>query len=324
MQTNTKPKLLDVMRDKIRLKHYSLKTEKSYLSWVKRYILFHNKKHPVDMGKIEIEQFLTDLAITRNVSPTTQNQAFNAILFFYRNVLEVDVSNYNLSAMRAKNKKHIPVVLTKDEVKLILFNTTGIYKLMLSLLYGCGLRMNELLRLRVKDIDFGFDKVYIWDSKSTEDRVVPLPKQLKSDLAMQITQIQNMHRADLANGFGYVNLPFALQQKYPNANREFKWQYLFPMKNISIDPRSGKKIRFHILEKTFGRNIKVAVNKAQIQKKVSAHTFRHSYATHMLQNGVDIRTISELLGHKNLQTTMIYTHIVRELSQNNLRSPLDF
>jgi integron integrase len=318
------PKLLDVMRNKIRLKHYSLKTEKSYIAWVKRYILFHNKRHPKDMGKVEIEKFLTDLAINRNVSPTTQNQAFNAILFLYRNVLEIDVSDYNISAMRAKNKKHIPVVLTKDEVNKVLFNTSGVYKMMLSLLYGCGLRMNELLRLRVKDIDFGFNNIYIWDSKSEKDRVVPLPQKLKDDLKIQINQVKIIHQQDLVDGFGYVNLPFALQQKYPHANREFKWQYLFPMKNISTDPRSGKRIRFHILEKTFGRNIKVAVNKAKIEKKVSAHTFRHSYATHMLQNGVDIRTIQELLGHKNLQTTMVYTHIVREINQNNIKSPLDF
>jgi integron integrase len=318
------PKLLDIMRNKIRLKHYSLKTEKSYIAWVKRYILFHNKRHPKDMGKVEIEKFLTDLAINRNVSPTTQNQAFNAILFLYRNVLEIDVSDYNISAMRAKNKKHIPVVLTKDEVNKVLFNTSGVYKMMLSLLYGCGLRMNELLRLRVKDIDFGFNNIYIWDSKSEKDRVVPLPQKLKDDLKIQISQVKIIHQQDLVDGFGYVNLPFALQQKYPHANREFKWQYLFPMKNISTDPRSGKQIRFHILEKTFGRNIKVAVNKAKIEKKVSAHTFRHSYATHMLQNGVDIRTIQELLGHKNLQTTMVYTHIVREINQNNIKSPLDF
>jgi integron integrase len=276
------------------------------------------------MGKVEIEKFLTDLAINRNVSPTTQNQAFNAILFLYRNVLEIDVSDYNISVMRAKNKKHIPVVLTKDEVNIILFHMSGIYKTMLSLLYGCGLRMNELLRLRVKDIDFGFNNIYIWDSKSEKDRVVPLPQKLKDDLKIQISQVKIIHEQDLTDGFGYVNLPFALQQKYPHANREFKWQYLFPMKNISTDPRSGKQIRFHILEKTFGRNIKVAVNKAKIEKKVSAHTFRHSYATHMLQNSVDIRTIQELLGHKNLQTTMIYTHIVKELNKDNVKSPLDF
>ena len=317
-------KLLDLLREKIIFKGYSRSTEKTYVYWNKSYILFHNKKHPIDMSKIEIEEYLTHLAVSKNVSATTQNQAFNAILFLYKEVLGIDVSEWNIQSLRAKKKEHLPVVLTMDEVKEIIFHTQGIYKLMLELLYGCGLRMSELLRLRIKDIDFGFDNVYIYDSKSQKDRIVPLPLKIKNDLTIQIKNVQKIHDKDLAGGFGYVNLPNGLEKKYPNANKEFKWQYIFPMKNISKDPRGSTMIRFHILPSTFGRNIKTAVNKAKIPKKVSAHTFRHSYATHMLQSGIDIRTIQTLLGHKDISTTMIYTHIVRCLNQNNIKSPLDF
>ncbi len=320
----TQKKLLDILRDKIILKGYSRSTEKTYVYWNREFILFHNKKHPKDMGKDEIEQFLTFLAREKNVSPTTQNQAFNAILFLYREVLGIDTSSWNIQALRAKRKEHLPVVLTKEEVKRIIFQMNGVYKLMLELLYGCGLRMNELLRLRVKDVDFGYKNLCIWDSKSQKDRIVPLPLKIEDDLKLHIENINLIHQEDLAKGFGYVNLPRGLERKYPNANREFIWQYLFPMKNLSKDPRSGKIIRFHILPATFGRNIKNAVNRAKIPKKVSAHTFRHSYATHMLQAGVDIRTIQQLLGHKDISTTMIYTHILRDLNKTNLKSPLDF
>jgi integron integrase len=318
-----KKKLLDVLREKIITKGYSRATEKTYVYWNKQYILFHHKTHPSKMGKREIEEYLTYIAVTKNVSPTTQNQAFNAILFMYREVLKIDTTKWNIQALRAKRKDHMPVVLTKDEVKEIIFQMSGIYKLMLELMYGCGLRMQELLRLRIKDIDFGFENVYIWDSKSQKDRIIPLPKNLKEDLTIHIRNLKKMHDEDIKNGFGYVSLPNGQDKKYPNANKEFIWQYLFPMSHISKDPRSGKMIRFHILPTTFGRNIKSAVKKAKISKKVSAHTFRHSYATHMLQAGFDIRTIQELLGHKDISTTMIYTHIVRDLSKNNLVSPLD-
>ena len=269
-------KLLDVLRDKIIFKGYSRATEKTYVYWNKEFILYHDKKHPKDMGKDEIEAFLTHLAVDKNVSPTTQNQAFNAILFLYKEVMGIDTSEWNIQALRAKRKDHMPVVLTKEEVKQVIFYMNGVYKLMLSLMYGCGLRMNELLRLRVKDIDFGFDNIYIWDSKSQKDRILPLPQSLKDDLKIQIDAVEKIHQEDLSKGFGYVNLPHGLERKYPNAHKEFKWQYLFPMKNISKDPRSGKMIRFHILSATFGRNIKTAANKAKIPKKISAHTFNLS------------------------------------------------
>jgi len=316
-------KLLDRLREKIVFKGYSRATEKTYVYWNKEYILFHQKKHPANIGKKEIEEFLTYLAVNKNVSPTTQNQAFNAILFLYKEVLDIDISSWNIQALRAKRKEHLPIVLTKEEVASVIFHMSGIYKLMLQLLYGCGLRMNELLKLRIKDIDFGFDNVYVWDSKSQKDRIVPLPQKIKDDLHIHISTIEKIHQEDIYQGFGEVNLPYGLEKKYPNAGKEFKWQYLFPMKNISKDPKSGRMMRFHILPATFGRNIKQVANRAKIEKRVSAHTFRHSYATHLLQSGIDIKTIQELLGHKDISTTMIYIHIVRELSKNELKSPLD-
>ena len=317
-------KLLDLVVDKIRVRHYSIKTEQSYTGWIKRYILFHNKRHPKDMGKYEIESFLTYLAVTKNVAPTTQNQAFNAILFLYEQVLNISLKDANIQSLRAKIKKRVPTVLTIDEVKSLLYNLNGIYKLSVSLLYGCGLRMSELLSLRVKDIDFGYDKVYIFDSKSQKDRVVPLPLKLKSELQTHIEQVQIIHNNDLKNGYGFTQLPHSLAKKYQSALKEFKWQYLFPMKILSIDPRSKLTMRHHILEKTVSRNIKQSSLKVNIHKRVSAHTFRHSFATHLLQNGTDIRSIQMLLGHKSIETTMIYTHVVQELNKNGIKSPLDF
>ncbi len=319
-----KKKLLDIVRDKIGFKHYSISTERTYVHWIKRYILFHGKKHPIDMGKKEIEEFLTSLATKNSVSPTTQNQAFSAILFLYKEVLGMDISEWNIQALRAKERKHIPVVLTRDEVFDVIENLTGIYNLVVSLMYGCGLRMSEVLNLRIKDIDFGFDKVYIWDSKSLKDRTIPLPQSIKKRLLAQVECVQNIHKKDLKDGFGSVYLPFAYEKKYPNAKSETKWQFLFPMTKVSKDPRSGVTRRHHLLPKTLGRNIKQAVQKANLNKRVSSHTFRHSYATHLLQAGVDLRSIQELLGHKSVETTMIYTHVVREMNKQDIKSPLDF
>jgi integron integrase len=276
------------------------------------------------MGKVEIEQFLTHLATKLNVSPTTQNQAFNALLFLYEQVLNISLKNQNIQALRAKERKHIPVVLTIEEVKNIILNMNGIYQLMVKLMYGCGLRMKEAQNIRIKDIDFGFDKIYIWDSKSLKDRTLPLPLKIKEELKIQVKKVKELHQRDLENGFGSVYIPYALERKFPKAKYEVKWQYVFPMDKISKDPRSSEQRRHHILDVTLSRNIKNAVQKCNIDKRVTAHIFRHSYATHLLQNGTDIRSIQELLGHKSIETTMIYTHLVKELNKNEIRSPLDF
>ncbi len=319
-----KKKLLDIVRDTVRFKHYSLSTERTYIHWIKHYIFFHNKKHPKDMGKVEIEEYLTSLAITNRVASSTQNQAFSALLFLYKEVLGVDMSEWNIQALRAQERKRVPVVLTKDEVKLVMENLKGIYNLITMLMYGCGLRMNEIIKLRVKDIDMGFDKVYVWDSKSLKDRVVPLPLKLKRRIAVQLEAVGELHVKDLKDGFGAVYLPYALEKKYKNSQFETKWQYLFPAINISTDPRTKVKRRHHILANTLGRNIKVAAQKANLNKRVTSHIFRHSYATHLLQAGIDLRSIQELLGHKSVETTMIYTHVVSEMNKTKLISPLDF
>ena len=319
-----KKKLLDIVRDKIRFKHYSISTEKTYVFWIKHYIFFHNKRHPIDLAKKEIEDFLTFLAVTKKISPTTQNQAFSALLFLYREVLDVDISTWNIQALRAQQRKHIPVVLTKEEVQSIILNMTSIYQLMVKLMYGCGLRMSEVQNIRIKDIDFGFDKVYIWDSKSLKDRTVPLPLKIKDELKVQVEKVKSLHVKDLNDGYGSVYIPYALERKYPKTKYETKWQYVFPMDNISTDPRSSEQRRHHILDATLSRNIKKAVTKSKIDKRVTSHIFRHSYATHLLQAGIDLRSIQELLGHKSVETTMIYTHVVAEMNKSKIISPLDF
>lgn len=318
-------KLIDRVVTKIKFKHYSLHTEKSYVSWIKQFILFHNKTHPENMGKIEIEKFLTHLVTQRNVSASTQNQAFNALMFLYNQVLELPLHDQNINALRAKQRVHLPTVLSTKEVKHIIQQfPENYYKTIIQTIYGCGLRLSEVLRLRIKDIDFDYNRMIIGDSKSLNDRSVPLPQKMISTYSKLIEQNKTQHVLDLDEGFGTVEMPNALARKYPNADKEFKWQYLFQMKKVSKDPKSNIFRRHHVLESTFARNLKRAVTKSEINKKITAHTFRHSYATHLLQAGIDIRSIQELLGHKRLETTMIYTHVVKELSQNNRFSPLDY
>jgi integron integrase len=313
-------KLLDQMRDALRLKHYSYRTEETYLDWVKRYILFHGKRHPAEMGAPEIQAFLIHLATQRQVAASTQNQALSAILFLYREVLHQEVEPVLLSS--AKRPERLPTVLTHDEVLRLLAHLSGVYKLMAQILYGSGLRLMECVRLRIKDIDFEYQTITVRDGKGEKDRVTPLPQSIASDLKRQIERVRLLHEEDLQAGAGEVYLPDALAIKYPNAAREFIWQYLFPASKRSADPRSGQERRHHLDPSALQRAVRDAAQKAGIPKRVSGHTLRHSFATHLLQNGYDIRTVQELLGHKDVRTTMIYTHV---LNRGGLavRSPLD-
>ncbi len=255
---------------------------------------------------------------------TTWVEAFSALLFLYKEVLGLDISEWNIQALRAQERKYIPVVLTKEEVKDVLLNIPSEYSLLVPLMYGCGLRMSEALNLRVKDIDFGFDKIYVWDSKSLKDRTIPLPQKLKAKLLEQVEIVKTIHEQDLKDGYGSVYIPYALEKKYPRSKLEVKWQYLFPMKSISTDPRTKEKRRHHVIAQTLGRNMKVASKKANLNKRVISHIFRHSYATHLLQAGIDLRSIQELLGHKSVETTMICTHVVSEINKGKVISLLDF
>lgn len=314
-------RLLERVRNRIRLKHYSIRTEQAYVSWIKRYIYFHNKKHPKDMGKHEIEEFLTDLAVKGNVSASTQNQAFNALLFLYEQVLNMKVSD-NINALRAKKPQRLPTVLTSDETLAIIEAMTGIFQLMVKLIYGCGLRCIECVRLRVKDIDFEMNQIIVRDGKGKKDRVTMLPEDVQPALREHLKYAKSLHEKDLADGFGSVYLPNALAKKYKNADRDWGWQYIFPSKTLSVDPRSGIKRRHHIHLDSVNKSIKNATRIAGITKTVSSHTFRHSFATHLLEDGYDIRTIQELLGHKDVSTTMIYTHVLNR-GGRAVRSPLD-
>ena len=313
-------KLLDKVRNELRAGHYSTKTEKAYLNWIKRFILFHNKKHPKEMSAEEIKAFINNLATNHHVSSATQNQALQGILFLYKNILKKDVG-WIENIKRSARVKHIPVVFSKREVTNIFENINGVYKLIVSLLYGGGLRLSEALRLRIKDIDFDYKQIIVRDGKGEKDRYTTLPVSIIPELKNHLNEVYKQHKKDLEAGKGETILPYALKKKYPNAGKEFGWQYAFPADKFIRDKETGLVFRFHIHESTIQRAVKEAIKIAGVKKPGSPHTFRHSFATHLLENGYDIRTIQELLGHKSIRTTMIYTHVLNR--GLGVKSPLD-
>jgi len=319
---NPKLKLLDQVREVLRLKHYSIRTEYCYCDWIRRYIKFHHMhlREELTPGEAKIELFLSDLAVNGHVAASTQNQAFNALLFLYREVLHQDLQN--IQAVRADRPARIPVVLTIEEVKQLILAMSGTTQLVAKLLYGSGLRLMEALRLRVKDLDFEMRQLTVRDGKGAKDRYTVLADNVIPALREHLERVRLIHEADLRQGGGAVYMPGALDRKYPNAAREWRWQYVFPAQGLSKDPRSGLVRRHHLDEATIARAIKLAVSRLGIVKRVSSHTLRHSFATHALQRGADIRTIQELLGHQDVSTTMIYTHVLRH-GGAGMKSPLD-
>lgn len=321
LSSNSAPKLLDQVRGKIRLKHYSIRTEQAYLDWIKRFILHFDKQHPKNLGAVEVEQFLTHLAVAGRVSASTQNQAKSALLFLYREVLELELPWLD-NVTQAKAPKRLPVVLTREEVHAVLSRLKGTHWLIASLLYGTGMRILECLRLRIKDIDFSRKEILIRDGKGFKDRVTMLPLALLNPLREHLKNVNILHKQDLSSGYCNVYMPQALDKKYPSASAEWMWQYAFPTKDLSVDPRSDVIRRHHVREQTVQRAIKQAVRDANLTKPATPHTLRHSFATHLLEGGYDIRTVQELLGHSNVETTMIYTHVLNK-GGKGVKSPLD-
>jgi integron integrase len=319
--TSNPPKLMDQVREKLRVKHYSIRTEQTYSGWIKRYIYFHGKRHPKDMGAAEIEAFLTYLAVEGNVAASTQNLAKSSLLFLYREVLEIELPWLD-NVTQAKVPKRLPVVLTVSEVQNVLSHLNGTHLLIASLLYGGGMRLMEAVRLRVKDVEFERSEILVREGKGFKDRVTMLPEVIIDSLKAHMVNVKALHAEDLAQGCGEVYMPFALDKKYPAAGRDWSWQYIFPSKNLSVDPRSGKTRRHHVDEKGVQRAVKQAVRDAELTKPATPHTLRHSFATHLLQSGYDIRTVQELLGHSDVSTTMIYTHVLNK-GGRGVRSPLD-
>ena len=316
-----KPKLLDSLRLALRSRHYSRKTEKSYVQWVKRYVYFHGMRHPAEMAETEINSFLTSLAVRDKVSASTQTQALSALLFLYRHVIGRQIGKLG-EVIRARKPKRIPVVMTHQEVKAVLAQLSGDKWLMASLLYGAGLRLMECLRLRIMDIDFNGSEIRVRNGKGAKDRVTMLPESLKVPLQNHYRKVQAVHEKDLAEGWGRVEMPMALDRKYPNAPTEWRWQWVFPQEKRWKNTKTGREGRHHTHETILQRAVKEAVRRAGIVKHVGCHTFRHSFATHLLEAGYDIRTIQELLGHKDISTTMIYTHVLNK-GGHGVRSPMD-
>jgi len=315
------PKLLDRMRAVLRTNHYSISTEETYVTWSRRYILFHGKRHPSAMGAPEINEFLSHLAVERNVSASTQNQALCAILFLYREVLGEDVPWMD-DLVRAERRQPTPVVLTRDEVRKVIGRMDGPMQLIARLLYGTGMRVMEALRLRVKDLDFDAGEIVVRSGKGGKDRRTMLPGALASALRHQLVGARELHDRDVAEGFGSVWMPEALAVKYPSASRSWSWQWVFPAAQRSMDPRGGVERRHHVGEQMIQRAVRQAARASGVTKPVTPHTLRHSFATHLLMSGHDIRTVQELLGHSDVKTTMIYTHVLG-LGASGVRSPLD-
>jgi integron integrase len=318
---DAKPKLLDQLREALRARHYSRRTEQTYCSWVKRFIFFHNVRHPEEMAEPEINAFLTHLAVKEKVSASTQNQALSALLFLYRNVISREVGDLG-KVIRARKPKRLPVVMTRDEIKAVLANLAGEKRLMATIMYGAGLRLMECLRLRVQDIDFSRNEILVRDGKGAKDRVTMLPESVKNSLQLHLKKVKKIHERDLAEGWGRVQMPMALDRKYPYAPREWRWQWVFPQENRWKNAKTGEQGRHHSHESIIQKAVAGAVRKAALAKRATCHTFRHSFATNLLERGYDIRTIQELLGHKDVKTTMIYTHVLNR-GGKGVKSPAD-
>jgi integron integrase len=317
--TRNKPKLLDQVRDVIRRKHFSIRTEQAYVDWIRRFILFHHKRHPREMAEAEVTEFLTYLAREGRVAASTQNQALSALLFLYKQVLKQEIG-WLEGVERAKTPARLPVVLTRDEV--IFAHLQGTHRLMAGLLYGSGLRLMECVRLRVNDVDLGYLRITVRDGKGAKDRITMLPVNVAKSLERHLQKVKAQHEEDLEGGLGNVYLPNAIERKWPGAAGEWAWQYVFPSSRLSVDPRRGKRQRHHMDESVLQSAMKTAVRAAGISKPATCHTLRHSFATHLLENGYDIRTVQELLGHKDVSTTMIYTHVLNKPGIG-VKSPLD-
>jgi len=316
-----KPKLLDQLREALRARHYSRRTEQTYCLWVKRFIFFHHVRHPAEMAEPEINAFLTHLAVKEKVSASTQNQALCALLFLYRIILGREIGDLG-EVIRARKPKRLPVVMTREEVKEVLANMAGDKWLMASLMYGAGLRLMECLRLRVQDIDFARNEILVRDGKGAKDRLTMLPESLKGPIKDHLKKVKTIHERDLADGWGRVQMPRALDRKYPNAPREWRWQWVFPQEKRWKNTKTGEEGRHHIDESLVQKSVRDATTKAGLTKRATCHTFRHSFATHLLEGGYDIRTVQELLGHNDVKTTMIYTHVLNR-GPTGVRSPVD-
>jgi integron integrase len=315
------PKLLEQLKQALRARHYSPRTESTYCQWVKRYIFFHNVRHPAEMAEPEINAFLTHLAVRHKVSSSTQNQALAALLFLYRHVIGREIGDLG-EVIRAKKPKRIPVVMTREEVKLVLDNLSDDKWLAASLMYGAGLRLMECMRLRVQDIDILKSQILVRKGKGAKDRITMLPDSLKIPLRSHLVRVKAIHDQDLNDGLGRVEMPAALDRKYPNASREWRWQWVFPQANRWRNPKTGEQGRHHMDESLVQKAVREAVIKASLVKRVTCHTFRHSFATHLLESGYDIRTVQELLGHEDVKTTMIYTHVLNR-GPAGVQSPFD-